>query len=154
MKNSSKGQEILQKLIVLGLTTLTAGIGLILWFIMRDTLMTYLLYFSIDTWKIPAVDNFSFVLLGIGWLIFVFIMHHILTKSLKRNGVFSTFLIICGYQILLLCICNGSRLLLINHPEWSSIFLRGGELTLSLACLIGAYIWRIKKRFGSRDEAK
>ncbi|KRG13138.1 MULTISPECIES: hypothetical protein [Lederbergia] len=154
MKNDSKGQATILKLTVLGLATISAGIALGLWFVIRDTLMTYLLYLSFDKWKIPAVDNFSFVLLGIGWLIYVFLIHYKLTKSLESRKLFSTFLIVCGYQILLLFLCNVSRLLFIGHSEWSSVFLRGGELAISLACLLIAYSWRAKKRFRDVKQSK
>ena len=55
--------------------------------------MGTLLYLSIDKWKHPVLDHFSFLLLGIGWLIFVLLTHHFYGKGLKEGNLLSVFLL-------------------------------------------------------------
>ena len=100
MKPKLRNNSILLNVFVLLLSTVSAGIGLMLWFQLRETLMGTLLYLSIDKWKLPVLDHFSFLLLGIGWLIFVLLTHHFYGKGLKKGNLLSVFLLFSGFRFL------------------------------------------------------
>jgi len=93
------------------LASITGVIGIFLWFTIRDTLMVTLTYFSFNFWSRPAIDNFSFLLLGIGWLVLVYFSNHYYQKGLEEGSVLSKLFLITGIQFILFFV---SKIILIS----------------------------------------
>ncbi|OAS87814.1 MULTISPECIES: hypothetical protein [Metabacillus] len=87
-------------------SAVTAFIGILLWFTIRETLMVTLTYVSFNFWSLPAIDNFSFLILGIGWLILVYFSYYYYQKGFKEGKALSKILRITGVQTLLFIVCK------------------------------------------------
>lgn len=143
MNEKKHGKAIFSSFLVLLMSTVSSGVGLILWFVLKDTFMTILLFYSLDKWKVPAADQFSFLIIGILWLMFVFIAFHFYNKG-KQNGRFlHTFLLITGCQSLILFICE-SIMILLDKGKVVNIFLLACEFLI--ACILISCSFFIKPK--------
>ncbi|MBS4217546.1 hypothetical protein KHA96_04365 [Bacillus sp. FJAT-49711] len=141
------GKTLLLSLLTLLMSTISGGIGLVLWFVLKDTFITILLFNSIDKWKVPAADQFSFLILGILWLMFVFIVYHYYNKG-KENGQFlPVFLLITGSQSFLLFICE-SIMLILDRGRGSNTFLLVCEFLIGVMLISCSFFIKAKKKNG------
>lgn len=69
------------KVISLVLSAGIGALGLLIWFYLREAIMTMLMVFGVDPFAWRAVDNFSTVLLGMLWLTLVLISPHVMLKG-------------------------------------------------------------------------
>lgn len=142
----SNKNKFLSTFLTLLYTTISAFIGLVIWFQMRDAFIQTLVHLDFDRWKLPAADHFSFLLLGIIWLIFVFVIHHLYTKSVKKNRLTSLFILVSGYEVLLLFVCQAILLLLSDVVEAISLFIVSMEFLIGfLLIAISIYKDRMGK---------
>ncbi|MEK3890529.1 hypothetical protein [Bacillus sp. FSL K6-3431] len=131
MKFLVKKNVVLANGLVLFMSAISACVGLVLWFMIRDTLMVILLYNSFNKWKLPAVDNFTFLILGMTWLVFVLMAHYFYNKGMKHGSFLAHFFFISGIQAFLLLICEVIMFSVDSSKGINSILLISGE------CLIG-----------------
>lgn len=86
---------------------LAAGIGalgLLIWFYIREAIMTMLMVFGIDPFAWRAVDNFSTILLGMLWLTLVLISPHMMLKSGPGIRFWKNAALIVGIQLTVLLV--------------------------------------------------
>ncbi|CAM3931070.1 hypothetical protein [Lederbergia lenta] len=147
MKFVGEKNTVLFNFLVLLFSAISASIGLVLWFLIRNTMIVILLYNSIDVWMLPAVDNFAFLILGVLWLVFVFITHHLYNKKTKNNDLLFNFFLISGIQLILLFICETLMFSLDTGRGIKSILLMCGEFLVGLIFIYLTYRrkWNKKK---------
>jgi len=145
MNDKHPGKTLISSLLVLLMGTISAGIGLVHWFVLKDTFMTILLFNSIDKWKVPAADQFSFLILGILWLMFVFIVFHYYNKG-KQNGRFlHIFLLITGCQSFLLFICE-SIMIILDKGKVSNFYLLISEFLIGCIFISCSFFIKAKEK--------
>ncbi|GGD89190.1 hypothetical protein [Paenibacillus nasutitermitis] len=83
------------------LSFVTSGLGIYLWFEMRDLISNLLIVLHINPSAWRAFDNFSFLLLGVLWLAFVFITQHAYQKSYLAGTLFRRVCLVIGIQMLI-----------------------------------------------------
>jgi len=83
------------------LSFVTSGAGIYLWFEIRDLIADLLIVLHIDPSAWRAFDNFSFLLLGVLWLAFVFITQHAYQKSYLAGALFRRVCLVIGIQMLI-----------------------------------------------------
>ncbi|MCJ8006469.1 hypothetical protein ACFFF5_02905 [Lederbergia wuyishanensis] len=152
MNDKFLGKGWISYLLVMLLGIITSGIGLVLWFFLKDTLMIILLYYSIDKWKVPAADQFSFLILGILWMVFVFIVFHFYNKGKQNGQLLQLFLIITGCQSLLLFICE-SIMIILDKGKLSNIYLLISEFLIG-SIFISCSLFIKTKRKNHKVSAK
>lgn len=144
MNSNLKKSSFFTYLSILSLTIVSGALGLVLWFIIRDTMLTILIYTNFNGWKVPAIDNFSFLILGIAWLIFILVIHHQFTKGIKKGILLIQFFIISGGQLLLLSFCEMLMVLLDSNKNLNIIII--SELIVGILLIVTAiFIKRQKK---------
>lgn len=148
MNLEEKKSRLLPALLVLLMSIISGALALVLWFIMRDTILTILIYNNVNAWKIPAFDNFSFLFLGIAWLIFILLVHHLFNKGIKNDTLLYKFFLVNGVQLLLFFFCNFIMVLLDQSKEINLLII--GELVIGCMLIIASlFIKRKKKQNGS-----
>ncbi|MBS4199276.1 hypothetical protein KHA93_06355 [Bacillus sp. FJAT-49732] len=145
MNDKNTGKEWMSNLVVLLMGIISTGIGLVLWFVLKDTFLTILLFNSIDKWKVPAADQFSFLILGILWLIFVFIVFHYYNKGKQTGRFLSLFLLITGLQSFLLFFCE-SIMIILDKGILSNIFLLVSEFLLGCIFISWSLFIKAKRK--------
>ncbi|KKI89842.1 hypothetical protein WQ54_22075 [Bacillus sp. SA1-12] len=113
-------------------SVVTAVIGILLWFTIRETLMITLTHVSFNFWSLPAIDNFSFLLLGIGWLVLVYASNFYYRKGYREGAIWPAFFLISGSQALLFFIC---KLIMISIGYSAGV---SNILIAMIECLAGA----------------
>ena len=98
--------------LVLWLVTAALGVGALL--IARQLLQETAYALDIDPWAHGAIDKFGFVILGIGWLIFVYVIEYIYSKaaevSLRR--LLRSFALAAGSLVVFCVLAVGAMLLM------------------------------------------
>ncbi|CAG7617551.1 hypothetical protein ACFQI7_02295 [Paenibacillus allorhizosphaerae] len=84
------------------LSAFTGALGLLNWIVLREMLMTIVSNSSISRWSWQAIDQFSFLLLGMIWLAFVLYVQHDYVKRAERQAMWSMVSIMTGIQAVLL----------------------------------------------------
>ncbi|MBW7453358.1 hypothetical protein ACFOLF_13910 [Paenibacillus sepulcri] len=79
----------------------TSALGIYLWFELRDLISSLLIVFNINPSAWRAIDNFSFLLLGILWLACVFFVQHVYHKSYLAGCLFRRVCLVIGIQMLI-----------------------------------------------------
>jgi len=127
-------------------SAMTAFIGLLLWFTIRETLMITLTFLSFNHWKLSAVDNFSFVILGIGWLILVYFSFYYYKKGFKEGLGWSKILLLTGVQSLLFFTCKITMISTGLVTGITNILVAAAE------CFVGiGFIYYAKRRNKERN---
>ena len=88
------------------LSAFTGALGLLNWIVLREMLMTLVASSSISRWSWRAIDQFSFLLLGMLWLAFVLYVQHDYARRAERQTLWSTVMLLTGIQALLLFFCH------------------------------------------------
>lgn len=108
------------------LAAVTGVIGLINWFILRDVVLTFLVNHSISHWAWQAIDNFTFIVFGICWLVIVLFSQYYYIRGMQRSKGLKNFAFITSIQLLLLVVC-----------QMYILYMDAGMLTLFSILFIG-----------------
>lgn len=100
--------------VVLVLWLVTAALGVAALLIARRLLLETAYALDVNPWAHGAIDKFGFIILGIGWLMFVYFVEHIYSKaaevSLRR--LLRSFAIAAGSLIAFCVLAVGAILLM------------------------------------------
>jgi hypothetical protein len=102
--------------ISVGLTIITSVLGIINWFELRSFTLACLAYFNVKASAWQSIDNFSFLLLGIVWLAYVYYGQYFLKKKASAKQVLQAAAMLLAIQLGLLFLCNLLSHLLLNVP--------------------------------------
>jgi len=103
---SAKSNKKISMFLAFLLSSITGIIGIILWFTIRETLMVLITVSSINVWSHSAIDNFSFLLLGIGWLVLVYFSHYFYQKGYRKGRMLANFALLTSIQVFLFLLCK------------------------------------------------
>lgn len=123
------------------LAAVTGALGLINWLILRSFINIMLPVTSISHWSYRAIDNFTFVLFGMGWLVLVLFSQHYYYKGAGKRVMWHRFARITGYQLLLWAACQWIPLFVgVGFADsstwiWMSVQTVGGAVFLYLGTL-------------------
>ncbi|WP_274361983.1 hypothetical protein [Paenibacillus thermotolerans] len=81
LQEANRRTLYIYKVVSLVLTAGIGALGLLIWFYVRECVMTMLMVFGADPFSWRAVDNFSTILLGMLWLTLVLISPHLMLKG-------------------------------------------------------------------------
>lgn len=87
------------------LAAVTGALGLLNWLILRGFVLLMLPVLQINPWSWRAIENFSFLLLGMGWLVLVLYSQYYYYKGAGRRRMWHNFGVVSGFQLQLLSIC-------------------------------------------------
>lgn len=131
-----------------GITAITAALGVINWFELRGLLLVLLTFFGVKRSSWQGIDNFSFLLMGVVWLAYVFYCQHYLKKKAEAGQVLQASAMLLAVQLGLLFICNLFSHVLLGvpfEPQMMLFLIIEGILML----LLGAYsFYAARKRAG------
>ncbi|TDQ40779.1 hypothetical protein [Aureibacillus halotolerans] len=115
-------------------------IGLFNWVYFRTLVLNVLEVSSINPWSWKIIDNVSFIVFGIGWLLVVLCSQYMYTKALKQSNVLNVFCVFTGYQFFLLFLCSAVSMV-INSGDMSLLrwFIWGGEGVAGVVCFFIGY---------------
>ncbi|WP_171687407.1 hypothetical protein [Paenibacillus planticolens] len=118
-----------------GITVITSALGIINWFELRGLLLVLLTFFGVkrDSWQ--GIDNFSFLLMGVAWLAYVFYCQYDLKKKAEAGQVLQASAMLLAIQLGLLFVCNFLSHVLLGVPFEAHMMLFlivEGALTLLL----------------------
>lgn len=139
---TNKERVILTSLSYL-LSVITGVLGFFIWIMLRETLMLIVRVSSINSWSVPAIDNFSFLLFGILWLITVFFSQSYYSKGVSENRVWRNFFLITSIQLLLLVICQITPILLgLLSLGSRDLLLIGTEIIIGFVLIFYVFKWK------------
>lgn len=95
-------QKIIRFVVSYLLSGVTGFIGIWDWFKLREMQRIIVAYSGISVWSWKAIDNFTFVTLGIIWLTVVLVSQHVYGKGFKNGRTWKIFTIITGIQLLII----------------------------------------------------
>lgn len=93
-------QKIIHFVVSYLLSGVTGFIGIWDWFKLREMQKIIVAYSDVSVWSWKAIDNFTFVILGIIWLTVVLVSQHVYEKGFKNGRTWKIFTIITGIQLL------------------------------------------------------
>lgn len=106
-----------------GITVITAALGVVNWFELRGLLLVLLTFFGVKRSSWQGIDNFSFLLMGIVWLAYVFYCQYYLKKKAEDKQVLQASAMLLAIQLGLLFVCNLLSHVLLGVPFESSMLL-------------------------------
>ncbi|MDR6882057.1 hypothetical protein [Bacillus sp. 3255] len=106
-----------------GITVITAAIGVINWFELRGLLLVLLTFFGVKRSSWQGIDNFSFLFMGVVWLAYVFYCQHYLKKKAEAKQVLQASAMLLAIQLGLLFVCNLFSHVLLSVPFESYMLL-------------------------------
>jgi len=99
------------KLLSYLVTVFTMVLGLLNWMALQNVLQFLLVNSSISRASWAAIEDFSFVLLGIVWLCIVLYSQHYYAKGVKKKKLWRNASFLTGIQVLLLFVCEAIPML-------------------------------------------
>jgi hypothetical protein len=111
-----KQQDTAAGFISVGLTIITSVLGIINWFELRSLTLACLAFFNVKASSWQGIDNFTFLLLGIVWLAYVYYCQYFLKKKASAKQVFQAVAMLLAIQLALLFVCNLLSHVLLNVP--------------------------------------
>ncbi|SDM84140.1 hypothetical protein SAMN04487897_101222 [Paenibacillus sp. yr247] len=111
--------------ISVGLTIITSVLGILNWFELRSLLLACLAFFNVKASSWQGIDNFTFLLMGVGWLAYVFYGQHFLKKKAAAKQVLQAAAMLFAFQLGLLFVCNllSHVLLKVAFESYMMLFL-------------------------------
>lgn len=100
--------------ISVGITIFTSVLGIINWFELRSLLLACLAFFNVKASSWQGIDNFTFLLLGVAWLAYVFYSQYFLKKKAASKQVLQAAAMLLAIQLGLLFVCNLLTHVLLN----------------------------------------
>ncbi|AZN41449.1 hypothetical protein [Paenibacillus albus] len=88
------------------LTGVVSIIGIVNWFSLRGLVIALLGYFKVDPFKWQAVDYSLLIILGIGWLVFVYFSQYLFKKHALTGGLWKSFTKLLSIQAWILFACG------------------------------------------------
>ncbi|SEN95245.1 hypothetical protein [Paenibacillus sp. OV219] len=119
------------------LTAVVSLIGIVNWLSLRGLVIAFLGYFEVDPFKWQAIDYSLFIILGIGWLVFVYYSQYHFKKRVLSGGLWKSFTKVLSIQAWILFACGLPYLLAGMQSklqsDWILIVVEGiGALVLSI----------------------
>jgi len=142
--DSSKKNKKISMLLAFLLSSITGLVGIMLWFTLRETLMVVITVSDISVWSHSAIDNFSFLLLGIGWLVLVYFSQYFYQKGYRQGKLIANFSLITGLQVLFFFICKLIMLTIGFTTGIGQVFTAGIEALIGIGLLVYAFKGRGK----------
>lgn len=121
----------LQWILVYGLWIITAGLGFLCLTSARNLCISILYAFSANMWVAPAIDKFTFLALGILWLILVIFTESYYREALLKKILWKHFSLITTIELLFLGVAHLIPILIMSKSKglyWSSLLLPAIEL--------------------------
>lgn len=143
----TKKQDAINVTLSYVFATVTGFIGLMNWILLRESVLVLMSYYSVSTWSAPAIDNFSFLMFGIIWLIVVFFSQNFYLNGLRTKKLWRNFSLITAIQILLLVLCQllpfivGYRVF-----DVANLILIGVEILIGIVMTIYAVVATSKRK--------
>lgn len=109
--------------ISVGLTLFTAVLGIVNWFELRSLLLACLAFFNVKSSSWQGIDNFTFLMLGVAWLAYVFYCQYLLKKKAISKQVMQATARLLAIQLGLLFVCNLLSHVLLHVPFESYMML-------------------------------
>lgn len=94
------------------LACITGGLGVIIWFVLRELLLTMLFISKISPWAWAAIQNFSLVFVGIIWLGLFYLTQLYYENAIKKKTIFRSLAFVLSIELFLLFVCQLIPLLL------------------------------------------
>ncbi len=94
------------------LSAVTGCVGVAVWLSARSLILAILKHTRISVWSWGAVDKFGFLLLGLGWLISVFLSQNYYERGFEKDLLWPRFLRVSLIEVLVLGLIVGGTLLL------------------------------------------
>lgn len=123
-----------------GITVITAALGIMNWFELRSLLLVLLTFFGVKRSSWQGIDNLSFLFMGVVWLAYVFYCQYYLKKKAEAKQVLQASAMLLAIQLGILFVCNLFSHVLLRVPfeMYMMLFLMiEGVLTL----LLGWFAW-------------
>jgi len=89
-----------------GMAVVTGALGIFNWLAMRSFLLSLLAYFRVDPFAWKGIDNFLFLLMGLGWLAYVYFSQHCLKKGILAGHGWKSLTLLLSAQLWLLAACR------------------------------------------------
>ncbi|GAB2565046.1 hypothetical protein [Gracilibacillus alcaliphilus] len=102
---TDKGRKLLVLISYL-LTVVTSVLGFIVWLNMKETVMLLVIAGSVSRWSLSAIENFSFLILGMIWLAVVYSSQNYYAKAVTYKQLANRFFTFSIIQIVLLLFCQ------------------------------------------------
>ena len=130
-------RQILPYLLCYLLWVITAALGFLNLIAARRLLLLILAATLVNPWAIRAVEKFSFVILGIIWLVLVIFSEYYYRDSVPKGRLWKSFSLIAGIQLLFLFLTHLIPPLMLGAKglNWISYLLTGGELSAGILLL-------------------
>lgn len=144
-----KGQISSQILSYL-LAGVTGAVGILNWFKLREVQKAVVTHSGASIWSWQAIDNFTFLGLGIIWLCIVLFSQYYYEKGCKKKRVWKNFFLITGIQLLLLFLSYLPAVLLGNQNIDVSLLLYIGAQFITGAGLLFFAFYRPSKTDGEK----
>src|SRR5690625_480682 len=106
MKFELKKEMVLINSLVILFSVISGGLGLMFWFLFSDVFMEFISSLAINKWKLPAIHHFTFLTLGISWLIFVLLIHYFYNKNKDIRRLVNKFFLVTSIQLFSFFICQ------------------------------------------------
>lgn len=136
---TDKGRKLLVFISYL-LTVVTSILGFIVWLNMKETVMLLVIASSVSRWSLSAIENFSFLILGMIWLAVVYASQNYYAKAVTYKQLSNRFFSFSITQIVLLLLCQltpvVSGLLPFKSMDGYFIIIEVLALLVMIFCLI------------------
>ncbi|AEE96400.1 hypothetical protein [Mahella australiensis] len=126
-----------EHLLVYALIIITGALGLLDWFMLRDMILALLSSSSLDPWSWGAIDKICFIILGIMWLILIFVSAHCYEKGVVRKKLWRYFSFITGIELIILFVTHVIPII-VGQAHYS-VLLTILEAVGGTACIIGSF---------------
>ena len=123
------------------LWVITAALGFLNLIAVRKLFLLILGATSVNPWATRAAGRFSFVILGIIWLVLVIFSEYYYRDSVPKKRLWKSFSLIAGIQLLFLFLTHLIPPLMLGAKglNWISYLLTGGELSGGIVLLLVAF---------------
>jgi hypothetical protein len=89
-----------------------SALGVWLLFALRPVVFGLAIWLRLDPWQVRALDNFSFVSLGLAWLVGILLLEHSLRKGVEKGRLWRRAARVLAAEVVALGLCYGLQLLL------------------------------------------
>ncbi len=114
-KTERKGlSQVATVAVVLLLWLVTAALALAALLVARSLLLETAYALEVTPWAHGAIDKFGFVILGIGWLVFVYVIEHVYRKAVEvsLNRLLRRFAVLAGSLVIFNLLAVAAMLLM------------------------------------------